>query len=91
VSQAGSCDSNVNHRLTLAQATVVTTKQEVRLINDPGQVQLGLEGLLELDGKKILVCRGGDVNKIVRQVYTKFLNSRDATGESFRFSKKARG
>jgi hypothetical protein len=75
----------------LSEATVTVTKILQQIISDPVQVEQGLNGLLQYEGRTILVCKGGDVTKIVNQVYSKFLNSKDATGEPFRFSIKARG
>jgi hypothetical protein len=73
------------------QAVVTTTKQEVLLIVDPLQVEQGLKGLLQLGGKTILVCRGGDTSQVIRQVYSKFQSSKDARGEPFKFSRRLRG
>lgn len=72
-------------------AIVTKTKQEISIIADPLQVEQGLDGLLEHEGRTILVCKGGDTDKLIKQVYTKFANSKDVAGEPFRFSKRLRG
>jgi hypothetical protein len=73
------------------QATVVETIQHVKLIKDPEQIKLAQEGLLELDGKRILIVRGGDSALVVSQVYQRFSNEKDDTGEAFRMSRNLRG
>jgi hypothetical protein len=70
--------------------SVTKNKQGVIAIVAPSEVKPGLDGLLTVNGRKVLVVRGNDAMAVVGQVYTRFANERDETGAPFRFS-RARG
>jgi hypothetical protein len=71
----------------LKSKSLKKNKQGVSAITDPKEVQLGLDGLLTVGGRKVLVVRGNDAMAVVGQVYTRFANERDETGAPFRFSR----
>jgi hypothetical protein len=78
-------------KLVTPQATVVETIQHVQVIKDPEQIKLAQDGLLELNGKRILIVRAGDSALVISQVYQRFSNEKDDTEKAFRMSKKLRG
>jgi hypothetical protein len=65
--------------------------QGVLSITDPAEVQLGLDGLLKVSGKKLLVVRGGDANDTAGRVFVMAANQGDRTGAKFQFSRSKRG
>jgi hypothetical protein len=74
------------------QANVTTTRQEIRIIKDPKEVDFAVNGHLDYAGKRLLVVRGGpDSCATISQVYSRFAQSVDDTGAPFRVSRKLRG
>jgi hypothetical protein len=71
--------------------TIQQNSQGVRSISDPKEVQLGLDGLLTVDGKKLLVVRGGDASDTAGKVFIMAANMTDRTGAKFKFSRSKRG
>jgi hypothetical protein len=65
--------------------------QGVVSITDHTEVQAGLDGLLTVNGKKLLVVRGGDMYQTVGTVFIMFANQTDRTWAKFRFSRTKRG
>jgi hypothetical protein len=71
--------------------SISTNKQGVTSITDPGEIQLGLDGLLSVGGRKLLVVRGGDTGDTAGRIYVMAANETDRTGAKFRFSRSKRG
>lgn len=65
--------------------------QHVLSITDPAEVQAGLDGLLTVNGKKLLVVRGGDASDTAGRVFIMAANQTDRTGAKFNFSRSKRG
>lgn len=76
---------------SVVEAKVVERSKTLRLIDDPDQIQLALNGHLDHEGRRLLVVRGGDSNAIAFQIYHRFSQEKGSQGESFRFSSKVRG
>jgi hypothetical protein len=76
----------------LPQATITETTQSVKVIADPQQVDLGLNGHLWHDGKQILVYKGyQDGTAVAAQVYHRLSQETDLNKKPFTFSKHRRG
>ena len=71
--------------------SITKNSQGVVSITDPSEVQLGLDGLLTIDGRKLLVVRGGDASDTAGRVFVMAANKTDKTGAKFRFSRSKRG
>jgi hypothetical protein len=74
------------------QATVVTTRQEIKVVRDPKEVTLAVNGHLDYNGKRLLVVRGSpDSCATISQVYARFAHEKDDTGAAFRVSVRLHG
>lgn len=71
--------------------SLTTNKHNIASITDPIEVQAGLDGLLTINGVRVLVSRGNSVTRTVGYVYTEFARRVDRTGENFKFSRERRG
>lgn len=72
------------------EATLVKNKQGVIAVTDREQVEAAKRGELTVDGRKLLILRGGDTSQTVAEVYLAFCNHTDRTGIHFKFSKDKR-
>ena len=75
----------------MPQATIAVARKTLQIINDPEQVQWGLNGHLWHEGKQILVVKGGDTTGICGQVYFRFARETDSDGKPFTLSIKLHG
>jgi hypothetical protein len=71
--------------------SISTNKQGVSSISDPGEVQAACDGLITVNGKKLLVVRGGDATDTAGRIYIMAANKADRTGSKFKFSRSKRG
>jgi hypothetical protein len=65
--------------------------QGVVAVTDPAEIQAACDGLLTVDGRKLLLVRGGDMYQTVGTVFIMFADQTDRTGAKFRFSRTKRG
>ena len=71
--------------------SIQKNSQGVLSIADPSEVQLAIDGLLSVGGRKLLVVRGGDASDTAGRVFIMAANQTDRTGAKFRFSRSKRG
>jgi hypothetical protein len=76
--------------MTEETKSISRNAQNVATITDPVEVQLALNGLLTVNGHRVLVTRGNDAMVTVGQVYTEFVKHTDQNGQPFRFSRERR-
>lgn len=81
------------HRVVqwMESKSIRKNSQGVLSITDPAEVQLGLDGLLSVGGRKLLVVRGGDAGDTAGRVFIMAANQADRTGTKFKFSRSKRG
>jgi hypothetical protein len=72
-------------------ATVNENKFGILSVTNSEQVKAGLDGILIVNGKRALVTRGSSPMAVVGQVFTRFAQECDQTGEPFAFSRERRG
>jgi hypothetical protein len=73
------------------KAIIHRTKQEIEIINDPKHVLAAETGELTVEGKPVLITKGGDVMAVCQQIYLRFSRELDSLGKPFVFSRKAKG
>ena len=73
------------------EAKIKQVNQLIRVIDDPAQVQLAVDGHLESEGRKILVTKGGNTMTASFQVYYHLSQQLDDSGAPFTWSYKLRG
>ena len=71
--------------------SIKKNSQGVVSISDPTEVQAACDGLLTINGRKLLVARGGDASETAGRVFIMFANQVDRSGKKFRFSRTRRG
>ena len=79
--------------LNSPQASVRETDQKikVRIIDDPKEVELGINGHLYYNERQILAVKGHDAAITTSQVYFRFARELDPAGKPFQLSLKKRG
>jgi hypothetical protein len=71
--------------------SIQKNSQGVLSIADPSEVQLAIDGLLTINGRKLLLVRGGDATDTAGRIYIMAANKADRTGSKFKFSRSKRG
>jgi hypothetical protein len=62
------------------------------IITDPTEISEAIAGRATVEGKRVLVCKGGnDMAETVKQVYQAFAEHKDMTREPFQLSKRLKG
>jgi hypothetical protein len=70
--------------------SITRNKQNIEAITDPAEVKLALDGVLDVNGKRILVTRGAPAQAMTGFVYTEFARRLDSNGLPFQFSRQRR-
>jgi hypothetical protein len=72
-------------------ANTRTVSSVLTIIEDPLEVQAALDGNLKVEGKPVLVCRGGDTARTVAAIYRSLAASKDWSGSAFKLSSRNKG
>jgi hypothetical protein len=72
--------------------SLLTVSSTVTVVRDKSEIEAALNNQLEVSGKRILVCKGGnEMSKTVEFVYRSFADHKDLSGEPFLLSKRLKG
>jgi hypothetical protein len=71
--------------------SLLTVSSTITIVRDRSEIELALNNQLEIAGKRILVCKGNDMQRTVQFVYKAFADHQDLSGEPFLLSKRLKG
>jgi hypothetical protein len=70
--------------------SISTNKQRVTAITAADEIKLAMDGLLDVNGRRLLVTRGAPAQQMVGYVYIEFARRLDSNGVPFQFSLQRR-
>jgi hypothetical protein len=71
--------------------SLLTVSSTITDVGDKSEIEAALNNQLEVAGKRILVCKGNDMQRTVHFVYRAFADHHDLSGEPFLLSKRLKG
>jgi hypothetical protein len=72
-------------------ANTRTISSVLTIIENPLEVAAAMDGTLTVEGKPVLVCRGGDTARTVAAIYRSLAASKDWSGSAFQLSSRNKG
>jgi hypothetical protein len=72
--------------------SLLKVSSTITVLQDKSEIEAALNNQLEISGKRVLVCKGGnEMARIAEHVYRSFADHNDLSGQPFLLSKTLKG